>query len=232
MRGEQVGYRVEKKVVQNVTRRLGWLLPLAVAFSGCGQGGALPPPAGSPTPPPGQPSGPVLVVDDAAERFVVLNVLTGTAVRLSVGVSNLSGSLHTSLRVALVARAAGLTPGLSPLDLQVARAGDVRCALGPVGHVAAPSTSGWSVEYDVDPGTGNPAFDLAGLGQRGPVCVEVQFVRPGVTAAGVTLEGHLFVYRDHNPANGRFDLGGDTVLSRPPAGNPLDVTLAELAFRP
>jgi hypothetical protein len=204
---------------------------VALALAACGQGGAVPPPSGAPGPP-GQPGGPALEVDNAGKRFVVVNVLTGTAVRLSVAVSNLRGSLYTSLRVALVARATGLVPGLGPLDLQVARAPDLKCALVPTGHVAAPSSAGWSVEYDVDPGTGNPAFDLPASGQRGPVCVEVRFVRPGVTGAGVTLEGHVFVYRDANPANGRYDVGGDTVLSRPPADNPVEVTLAPLGFRP
>jgi hypothetical protein len=225
---------MQKRYVRNdLGARVSLLATIALLVA-CGQRGTTPdPPPPGPSPsPPAPPSGISLLLDDASKRFVVSNVRTGTTVRLSVAVSNLTASLYTSLRVALVVRATGMAPGLGPLDLQVGQAPSLSCSVTPIAHVAAPNAYGWSVEYDVDPRTGNPAFDLAGGSVRGPVCVEIRFARAGVTAAGVTLEGHVFAYRDINPADGRYDIGGDAILSRPPAGNPLDVTLNQVAFIP
>ncbi|MDR7400444.1 MAG: hypothetical protein QN144_14205 [Armatimonadota bacterium] len=196
----------------------------AVLLAGCGWQAAAPPTPAPPTPPP------AVAVDPIHKRFTVPDLQTGTAVRLLVGIQNTDpANAYGGLRTALVLQAAGLPGGLGQQDAAVLAGPG--CTLGSVSPVASPSDypGGWAVEYDVDP-AGGPHFSVGPGGTRGPLCVEVVLVRPGVAqGTGGSLEGALFVYWDTDPQNGRYDLG-EPLRSRPLA-EPVDITLTVLSRR-
>ncbi len=206
----------------------GWVPVVVFLLAACGQQAAAPPP---PSPTPTGPT-PVLVLDPLQKEFTVSTLQTGSAVRLGVEVRNTDrANGYGSLRLALALQAAGLGGGLGQQDVVVLSAPDLACALRTVSPVASPSDypGGWAVEFDVDP-AGGPIFAVGPGGTRGPVCVEVVLVRPGVeVGAGVTLEGVFFVYGDSDPPNGRYDFG-ERLRSRP-LGEPMDITLVPLGAR-
>lgn len=207
----------------------GWAIAAVLLLAACGQQTTTPVTPPSPTPP--GPT-PVLILDPFQKRFTVSNLQTGSAVRLAVEARNTDTTNgYGSLRLALALQASGLAGGLGQQDVAVLSAAGLACDLQPVSPVASPSDypGGWAVEYDIDP-AGGPTFAIAANGSRGPVCVEVVLLRPGVAAdAGVALEGVFFVYGDSDPPNGRYDL--DEPLRSRPLFEPMDIALRRLDLR-